>query len=127
MYLYNSRQFSGLLSLKPHTDSTIDYYLEAIQDLTSTAKVNRKENKWLLNEFDDIVEDYTIPFIIYPCFSPLNYEVNDLAVDPNRPYYARERFRDFYLGQKFINFRPENPEIKLVTTIFNTLTTQSSR
>lgn len=127
LYLYNSRQFSGLLSLKPHTDSTIDYYLEAIQDLTSTAKVNRKENKWLLNEFDDIVEDYTIPFIIYPCFSPLNYEVNDLAVDPNRPYYARERFRDFYLGQKFINFRPENPEIKLVTTIFNTLTTQSSR
>lgn len=127
LFLYNSRQFSGVLSLKPHTDLTTNYYLEATQDLTSTTKVNRKENKWLLNEFDDVVVDYTNPFLIYPCFSPINYEINDSVINMNKPYYNRERFRDFFIGKRFINYRPENPEIKLVTTTFNTLPTTSVR
>lgn len=115
--LYNRTQNSGKMTLKHHTDSTINYMENAVVDTLNTIKVNRKEEKWHLDELNDFVVDYTIPHHYYPCIFPIDYTLTP-SIDLTKPYYEIQRFRDLYLACRlsFDDATKSNVKINLILT-----------
>ena len=113
--LYNSTQSSGILRLSPHTDLSANYMTNAVVDVLGEVKVAKKERVWLINGFEDFVDDYTIPNHHYPCAYPQDFTETS-AINLTKPYYNVSKFRDLFLVQRYYFNVPEKFDIKLVTS-----------
>lgn len=117
MIAYNSRQCTGLLNLVKKTQGNF-FMLEQIRDTTGEIRIDKEEKSWHINDFRDIVVDYTKPLFRKdtPSLQSTYYidkVLNNAILNPNKDWSELESFRDRYIVLRFIfdNFT----DIKLIT------------
>lgn len=101
---YNSRQNSGFISLVPKDTQPDpeDYMLQQLTEVTGQALIDRNERDWTINDFRDMVVDYTVPMFLKDKASTqgvgyVDKVLNPSAIDLTKDWTQQEVFRDKYL------------------------------
>lgn len=125
MVLYNSRQSSGELNLVVKDTSYLneDYFSNQTINLNNNSSIiDRRERDWLVNDFRDIVIDYTKPLWNSSIeatkgFYYIDKVINESVLDYNKSWEQLESFRDKYLVVRLIldNFADKESNVKLTT------------
>ena len=104
--LYNSRQCSGLLTIKQKDES--DYLNQQVQNLNGDEVIiDRNERNWSLNGFRDLRVNYNIPIFNETLLAKQNQYYTDkvlnvVGLNYNKDWTQQESFRDKYLAIRLV-------------------------
>ena len=65
-YAYNEKQFTGVLNLSIPEDNA-EWHEQGVTDDIITIDLHKKEGRWMLNDFRDLVVDYDVPLFLNDC------------------------------------------------------------
>lgn len=118
--LYNTRQNSGLLTLKlkDNANDVLNYFNHQIENTAGQMIIDRSEKDWHINNFRDIVVDTSQSMFRKDLLSRqqqyyIDKVLNTSSLDVNKDWMQSESFRDKFLVVRLIFDNFDN--IQLIT------------
>jgi hypothetical protein len=120
MMVYNNRQNSGVLTLKPKASTIDENYMSAqIQNnVAGEIIIERVEDDWTINDFRDVRIDYTVPMFDASLMSLqdvyyIDKILNESSISFEKEWTELESFRSKFLVIRFIFDNFDN--IRIIT------------
>jgi len=124
--IYNSRQNSGVLSLvaKDTQANPENYMLQQLSEASGQALIDRNERDWTINDFRDMIGDYTVPMFLKDKVSVQGVGYTDKILNPSainltKDWTQQEVFRDKYLIIRLIFNTFEDTKLVLNYSVEN--------
>lgn len=122
--LYNSRQCSGLLTLKVKDPDAAEYFAQEIGVAPGTILISKNEKDWALNNFRDMRTNYDVPIFDSSLLArqPEYYTdkvLNASSLSFDKDWTQQELFRDKYLVVRLIFDKFEDVKLLINFAIEN--------
>lgn len=122
--LYNSRQCSGLLTLKVKDPEAAEYFAQEIGVAPGTILISKNEKDWAMNNFRDMRTNYNVPIFDSSLLArqPEYYTdkvLNASSISFDKDWTQQELFRDKYLVVRLIFDKFEDVKLLINFAIEN--------